>query len=324
MKRICSIIRDLLPNYIENLVSDETKQYVENHIAKCTECKQILKNIEGDDNEKILNTLEEEAEIRFIKRHKRKKVIFRTIGIILLIIFLIALIAFAIKFIPINSVRLKAYDKLQKLKEMNNYKVTVEKTINVLGEASDTSTITYYYKDCKYKEDNKRTFINHYNIEEGLEPIIEHKILYYSDGNSNIVTLNKETGNINISDTVSQIDKGNILENLYPLFITQYHINLLGKIYMAVEINVREDIYDNKNYYVLTETNNGVNTIVEYWINKETMMIEREVAKQESDSFRDEKYKYITYDFKYKIEPNVVTDEDVTLTDNELILQADN
>ena len=324
MKRICSIIRDLLPNYIENLVSDETKQYVENHVTKCTECKQILENIEGNDTEKILNTLGEEAEIRFIKKHKRKKVIFKTIGIILLIIFFIVFIAFAIRFIPVNSVRLKTYDKLQKLKEMNNYKVTVEKTINVLGEVSDKSTITYYYKDCKYKEDNKRIFINQYNIEGGLKPVIEHKILYYSDGNSNIVTLNKETGNMNISDTASQIDKGHILENLYPLFIKQYHINLLGRIYMAVEINVREDMYDNKKYYVLTETSNSVNTIAEYWINKETMMIEREVTKQESDSFRDEKNKYITYDIKYKIEPNVVTDEDVTFTDNESTLQMDN
>ena len=210
-----------MPNYIENLVSDETKQYVENHVTKCTECKQILENIEGDDTEKILNTLGEEAEIRFIKKHKRKKVIFKTIGIILLIIFFIVFIAFAIRFIPVNSVRLKTYDKLQKLKEMNNYKVTVEKTINVLGEVSDKSTITYYYKDCKYKEDNKRIFINQYNIEGGLKPVIEHKILYYSDGNSNIVTLNKETGNMNISDTASQIDKGHILENLYPLFIKQ-------------------------------------------------------------------------------------------------------
>lgn len=324
MKRICSIIRDLLPNYIENLVSDETKQYVENHLTKCTECKQILENIEGDDTEKIFNTLGEEAEIRFIKKHKRKKVIFKTIGIILLIIFFIVLITFSIRFIPVNSVRLKAYDKLQKLKEMDNYKVTVEKTINVLDEVSDKSTITYYYKDGKYKEDNKRIFINQYNIEEGLKPVIEHKILYYSDGNSNIVTLNKETGNMNISDTASQIDKGHILENLYPLFIKQYHINLLGRIYMAVEINVREDMYDNKKYYVLTETSNSVNTIAEYWINKETMMIEREVTKQESDSFRDEKNKYITYDIKYKIEPNVVTDEDVTFTDNESTLQTDN
>ena len=306
------------------MVSDETKQYVENHVTKCTECKQILENIEGDDTEKILNTLGEEAEIRFIKKHKRKKVIFKTIGIILLIIFFIVFIAFAIRFIPVNSVRLKTYDKLQKLKEMNNYKVTVEKTINVLGEVSDKSTITYYYKDCKYKEDNKRIFINQYNIEGGLKPVIEHKILYYSDGNSNIVTLNKETGNMNISDTASQIDKGHILENLYPLFIKQYHINLLGRIYMAVEINVREDMYDNKKYYVLTETSNSVNTIAEYWINKETMMIEREVTKQESDSFRDEKNKYITYDIKYKIEPNVVTDEDVTFTDNESNLQMEN
>ena len=28
----CSIIKDLIPNYIEDLVSDETKAFMENHI----------------------------------------------------------------------------------------------------------------------------------------------------------------------------------------------------------------------------------------------------------------------------------------------------
>ena len=38
----CSIIKDLIPNYIEDLVSDDTKKFMENHINTCNECRQIL------------------------------------------------------------------------------------------------------------------------------------------------------------------------------------------------------------------------------------------------------------------------------------------
>ena len=135
MKKICSIIQDLLPNYIENLVSEDTKEYVSNHIIKCEECKKILKNMKGDNVDELNNALEKEAEARIvktIKRHKRTKLILKTIAIVLAFILLVSVICFSIKFVPINSVRAKAYNKLQELKEMDNYKLTIEKTSNVL------------------------------------------------------------------------------------------------------------------------------------------------------------------------------------------------
>ena len=33
MKKECEIINDLLPNYVENLVSEETKKFVNEHIS---------------------------------------------------------------------------------------------------------------------------------------------------------------------------------------------------------------------------------------------------------------------------------------------------
>ena len=45
MKKECEIVRDLLPNYIENLVGTQTKDFINDHLKTCLECNKILKNI---------------------------------------------------------------------------------------------------------------------------------------------------------------------------------------------------------------------------------------------------------------------------------------
>ena len=50
MKTECSVIRDLLPLYVENMVSEKTAQYIMEHIAVCEECKaELAKFKEGAD-----------------------------------------------------------------------------------------------------------------------------------------------------------------------------------------------------------------------------------------------------------------------------------
>lgn len=42
MPRInCNIIKDLLPSYIDDLCSTESKQLVEEHFKECTDCKKL-------------------------------------------------------------------------------------------------------------------------------------------------------------------------------------------------------------------------------------------------------------------------------------------
>ena len=42
MKTECSVVRDLLPLYVEDMVSTETAQYVKSHLAECPECQAEL------------------------------------------------------------------------------------------------------------------------------------------------------------------------------------------------------------------------------------------------------------------------------------------
>ena len=46
----CNVIHDLLPLYVENLVSDESRQLIEEHIAVCEECRTMLYRMQSDDS----------------------------------------------------------------------------------------------------------------------------------------------------------------------------------------------------------------------------------------------------------------------------------
>lgn len=45
MKITCDVIKDLLPLYVENISSDDTRILVEEHIVSCESCKQELNKL---------------------------------------------------------------------------------------------------------------------------------------------------------------------------------------------------------------------------------------------------------------------------------------
>ncbi len=79
MKKIsCNIIRDILPLYLDDVVSDETKEMVEEHLQSCVSCREEVSSMKKDI---ILPASKSQrfAEARVIKKLKnkifRKKVI---------------------------------------------------------------------------------------------------------------------------------------------------------------------------------------------------------------------------------------------------------
>ena len=49
MKTECSIVRDLLPLHVEDMVNPETAQYIKSHLAECPECQAELESLkEGE------------------------------------------------------------------------------------------------------------------------------------------------------------------------------------------------------------------------------------------------------------------------------------
>lgn len=66
----CAMIKDLLPNYLEGLTSEETNTGIKEHIKECSECAAIMESMrepERDENE----IYEEKAEIDFLKKNRQ-------------------------------------------------------------------------------------------------------------------------------------------------------------------------------------------------------------------------------------------------------------
>lgn len=80
--KYCKIVQDLLPTYIENLTDSETNKFIENHIRDCTECENVLKDMNSELGETNLQRIYQEREIDYLKKIKRKNIILMSIAII--------------------------------------------------------------------------------------------------------------------------------------------------------------------------------------------------------------------------------------------------
>ena len=61
----CSIVEDLMPLYIEDLLSEETKKEIELHLDECEDCKEVYDELKEDVNleyEKNIDLKEDEYE----------------------------------------------------------------------------------------------------------------------------------------------------------------------------------------------------------------------------------------------------------------------
>lgn len=83
MKNECDIVKDLLFSYNDNILSNTSKKFVENHLKECVECKKALEQIQEDSDEK-----NPKKELDFLRkiRHKicRKNTIIAVVSVCLI------------------------------------------------------------------------------------------------------------------------------------------------------------------------------------------------------------------------------------------------
>lgn len=91
MKRECNIVRDLLPLYIENMASDETREFVEAHLSKCTECNAFYFEMtnKGEENIDDLEVQNKILPLQIVKKKLIKKIVISVISVILSVAILI-------------------------------------------------------------------------------------------------------------------------------------------------------------------------------------------------------------------------------------------
>ncbi len=68
----CYIVRDLLPSYIDGLVSDETKKDVGEHMEDCDDCRTQYEQMKTPIVSEAVNT--DEKEINFLKKIKKRTI----------------------------------------------------------------------------------------------------------------------------------------------------------------------------------------------------------------------------------------------------------
>ena len=151
-KRECKIVQDLLPSYIENLTTKETKVYIEEHLEKCQSCKQVLERMKQEFNLNI--TKKDNREVKYIKKFNKKINILKLIISLILVVFIILT---ARKVIIISSLSKNA-----------------ENTINT----SNYHTVTYsYYLEAYSKTEvfslgDKKKIITTQRKDNGINKII--------------------------------------------------------------------------------------------------------------------------------------------------------
>ena len=109
-KKECRIIEDLLPNYVEGLTNEVTNEFIDEHLKECAYCqvekqKMIDKKIET----KIIHN--QEKEIDYMKKYRRKMNILKSIIGIIVIVELIFLGDLGRKFFIINKFKIQMAQK---------------------------------------------------------------------------------------------------------------------------------------------------------------------------------------------------------------------
>ena len=82
MKNInCNIIKDILPLYVDGVVSDDTKEVVKEHLIACEECNKEFKLL----NQEVYIPVENEVSVikNFKKRWRNKKFVIAGVSILL-------------------------------------------------------------------------------------------------------------------------------------------------------------------------------------------------------------------------------------------------
>ena len=283
MKGKCEIVRDLLPIYIENLESEETKNYIEEHLQDCIKCKEILNNMKSDYiKEEQENLNEKQVEIRSIKKFKRKVNVLKFTAIASIITILIILSTIAILIFPKYLIIYKSNEKLKEFKNMNNYRVTLEE----------------HYTDYKMQEEKIYTSIRSFNGEKYKEEFYSNDLLtnniIYGDFSTNTsVYIDKINQTMTLNNNVNN-EKGGI-SNLFKI-IQEWKKHPLN----LITYELRQDNFKGKDCYVFKfgDTSN----FSEVWMDKETMFEVRELQKTEGLSLVER---------IFSIEQNIVTAEEV-------------
>lgn len=178
MKNECNIIKDLLPLYNENLISQDTRTFVDKHLEICTDCGETLKKMQTPTNISLNLSAVPLKNIKVRLQKKRITTIVFTAALVLAI--LIALFSFltAPQYLPFS-------EELISISESENGKIIITFNDDVTGYDLDiqqnTETSVYYISAWKTTWDQHFSKGGAQNVI--LEPVFDKPFSVYYDLN---------------------------------------------------------------------------------------------------------------------------------------------
>jgi hypothetical protein len=284
----CKIICDLLPSYIDELTTEDTNQYIQQHLGNCRDCKQVLEEMKKDFKTNIIK--KDTREVKYIKKYNMKMKILKFILLGILLIFLFSYIRKVIILVGLNN----------KSNEYTNSSNFYMKTINFTSAAEIMTTLENYKKDGKYIRKIK-------SLSESSKVSTTE---YYNGENLNVyneIELEKKDGEYVLRKTASlNSDKHVIYEPIIPNVIDIRHP--IRFIEMPIFSTISSEKCNGKDCYRIVLYSFGDNDGTIYYIEKETGLLLRSIGVSSMYAKVDgEKYDMIT-DYQYEF--NVVTEED--------------
>ena len=166
MKNECDIVKDLLFSYNDNILSNTSKEFVENHLKECDECKKALEQIQEDSDEK-----NPKKELDFLRKIRHK--ICRKNTIIAVV--LVCLIAFIIFNIQAYKNYQEVSSTIQIYLEDGISDQELENIKNKITEKDSNAQIEYISKQqelekIKSKMKDNQNVLDEYNEENNHLP----------------------------------------------------------------------------------------------------------------------------------------------------------
>lgn len=234
MKKDCKIVQDLLPAYIDNVLSEETKLYVEEHLKSCDECKKVYDEMNFDlQKEDVKNT----EIVKTIKKYKRKIVtlkVFVIIVILAIIITITSIIGF--RFYVVKNALIKNI----------NYDVSGNFRIEEYEESIERYDIhtTTYYGEGKMKKVRGDEVLEYWEGSEHYYIDNENKTYYIV--NENISENDDIYIPILVVEGMEKLIKDNQISNIEIL-----------KFILNKDVTIQKEGFRAKEYYVIKNMLNG-------------------------------------------------------------------
>ncbi len=217
----CNLVKDLLPNYIDRVTSDETNIFVVEHLKNCERCRKSFENM--SEEMKVDNKSKDNKKINIFRKVNNKIRLLKTIIFVTLFIFLII---FVRKVFIINNI-----ENMSSKANYNCYsKIMVETTEKY------TSKIEYYQNNDNFIKIN--TKIN----EKGVYKVISYKL----NGTEDLKIFDNNIENQNVNKT-------SIEKDVQYQFLNK---SFFGNIGLALSFGSVKDIkLHNKPCYLLNVEN---------------------------------------------------------------------